>query len=228
MSALTFKTIATGALVVIASNLAIAAEENADISLCRQETTLATRIRCLESVIRRISPVVADTGTNAAVTPLGSLSSLSDQKPANEDVPPVAISADIASAAIEKATTAGTSAMDGNSTESPTRTVDQAPTASGLDSLGEEQIAPKPSREERGNQRLRAHVVAFDFVGRDKLRVRLENGQVWRQSNADRPDLSRALRRKEEFEVELWKSPRGRYRMYIPDANKTLHVTRLK
>ncbi len=96
-----------------------------------------------------------------------------------------------------------------------------------LDSLGQEQVERIVSAENEP-QRIRATVVSYEFVGYNKLRVHLENGQIWRQSNADRPNLSRALRNKDQFEVDLWETERGRFRMYVVDANKTLTVRRIK
>jgi hypothetical protein len=71
-------------------------------------------------------------------------------------------------------------------------------------------------------------VVAFDFVGRNKLRVRLVNGQVWRQIDADRGDFQAMLRNQEGFEVELWQTGLGGYRMRILPTSKTVRVQRLK
>lgn len=76
--------------------------------------------------------------------------------------------------------------------------------------------------------RIPATVVAFDFVRRDKLRVTLDNGQVWRQTDADRPSHYRSLRRFDTFEVEMWETGLGGYRMLIKPTNKMVRVQRLK
>jgi len=95
-----------------------------------------------------------------------------------------------------------------------------------LDRLGQEQL-DKPDADKL-DKRINTHVVSFDFVAIERLRVRLENGQVWRQTDADRPKLSLSLRKLESFDVEMWKTGLGGYRMKILPTGKTVRVRRLQ
>jgi len=97
-----------------------------------------------------------------------------------------------------------------------------------LDRMGAEQLPTDDDQQDIANVRVPATVVAFDFVGRDKLRVRLENDQVWRQIDADRGDFYPLLRNSETFEVELWQTSLGGYRMRILPTNRTVRVRRIQ
>jgi hypothetical protein len=95
--------------------------------------------------------------------------------------------------------------------------------------MGSEQLpGPENAATDQPDARVTVQVVAFDFVGRNKLRVRLVNGQVWRQIDADRGDFQAMLRNQEGFEVELWQTGLGGYRMRILPTSKTVRVQRLK
>lgn len=91
--------------------------------------------------------------------------------------------------------------------------------------LGAEQITPPSQTNE---QRTSAQTVAIRFVGQDKLWVKLDSGQVWRQIDSDRTDLSRRLRNETELEVELWRSKFGGYRLALPAFDRTVKVRRLR
>lgn len=101
---------------------------------------------------------------------------------------------------------------------------DREPERAGLDALGLERV------EETANEgaRYTATVVAFDVVGYRRLLVELENGQVWRQIDGDRRDVSRGLRGEETFEVELWQTGLGGYRMKIGPLDRTIRVDRVR
>lgn len=101
------------------------------------------------------------------------------------------------------------------------------PVETAASGLGAEQLAARSGKRESPD-RVQATVVAFDFVRRDKLRVTLDNGQVWRQTDADRPNHYRSLRRMESFEVEMWETGLGGYRMLIKPTNKMVRVQRIK
>ena len=73
-----------------------------------------------------------------------------------------------------------------------------------------------------------ATVVAFDFVRSEKLRVTLNNDQVWRQTDADRLNHYRSRRRLEAFDDEMWETGLGGYRMLIKPTKQIVRVQRLK
>ena len=98
-----------------------------------------------------------------------------------------------------------------------------------IDDMGSEQLpGPESAETDDSDTRVTVEVVAFDFVGRNKLRMRLVNGQVWRQIDADRSDFQAMLRNQEGFIVELWKTGLGGYRMRILPTSNTIRVQRLK
>jgi hypothetical protein len=100
-------------------------------------------------------------------------------------------------------------------------------TSQSADSLGAEQVINRDRRDDEDDQ-LEATVVAFDFVRYQRLRVQLDNGQVWRQVDGDRVDVTRELHADSKFDVELWKTGLGGYRMRIVALDRTLRVQRLK
>lgn len=96
-----------------------------------------------------------------------------------------------------------------------------------LDKLGRKESRARRNEDTERNERLTAHVSSFKFVGYKKLWIKLDNGQIWQQKKSDRSTLGAKLKRFEEFDVELWQTGFGGYRLYIPDINKTLSVNRL-
>ena len=113
--------------------------------------------------------------------------------------------------------------LSGDSTP-PKPQQSQPPVAAGL---GAEQVEDRePSADEAA--RVRAAVVDFRFVGYRRLMVRLENGQVWRQLDGDRTSVERGLRDAESFEVEMWATRLGGYRMRILPLGRTIRVERLQ
>lgn len=71
-------------------------------------------------------------------------------------------------------------------------------------------------------------MVDFRFVGYRRLMVQLENGQIWRQIDGDRTSVERGLRDAGSFEVEMWATGLGGYRMRILPLEKTIRVERLQ
>lgn len=202
-------------------------EQESAIEQCSDIDNPELRIRCLEDAIRQLA---------------------GDRAPAPDTPAEVPAAAETAAAAPES-TTPGpmapskdpfgieAAAVDGAAKVAETTPVEKVTDAdppsqtetSKLDSMGSEQLPGLETAEtDASDIRVTAQVVAFDFVGRNKLRMRLQNGQVWRQIDADRGDFQAALRNKEHFEVELWQTSLGGYRMQILSTSKTVRVQRLK
>lgn len=93
--------------------------------------------------------------------------------------------------------------------------------------LGAEQVRPGQSGDAE-EPRVRATVVDFRFVGYRRLMVELDNGQVWRQIDGDRTSVERGLRNTETFDVDMWGTKLGGYRMHILPLGRTLRVERLR
>jgi hypothetical protein len=95
------------------------------------------------------------------------------------------------------------------------------------DELGAEQVALLRG-EKQEVPRVTAMVIEHSEVGYQKVRVRLDNGQVWQQTDGDRVRVIRKLRNDPTFAVELWQTSSGGYRMRIPSKNIILRVRRLQ
>lgn len=184
------------------------------VEQCARTASSGERIQCLEDAIRRLQGVpvaeVAEVVEDAAAAEPEPAAPAAERvrKTAEEVLVPLA---EAAPAPVEPIETPAPAAADG-----------------GIDELGLEQVEARNTRQRDPEERITAEVVEFDFVGRQKLRVRLSNGQIWKQTNADRPNHYRALRNKEGFSVELWETGLGGYRMYIVDIGRTVRVERLK
>jgi hypothetical protein len=203
-----------------------AQQQGSAIDRCASVADAAKRIRCLEDAIRDLSDPAAEAPAGAADAAAAS----------DEDTAPTAASPAATTPAAGEAggETPGANAAAPAAANDATPAV-AAPARSGpgadaspLDRMGEEQVERENQAEDIAGMRMSAQVVQFDFVGRNKLRMRLENGQVWRQIDADRGDFYPMLRREERFEVELWQTGIGGYRMRFLPGNRTVRVRRIQ
>jgi hypothetical protein len=71
-----------------------------------------------------------------------------------------------------------------------------------------------------------AAVVASSVVPYKRLQVELDNGQIWRETNADQ--AWDEVRYSPPKSVEIWQTRFGGYRMVIADNDIKLHVERVK
>jgi len=182
-----------------------AAAAPADIERCARMPSDEARIDCLEDAVRRLSGAPA--GPPAAAHERAT----APPRPAAAAVP------------------AATPGVPATVAPAPGPPPPEANAASKLDTLGAEQVARRREKDDDGEaERLAAEVVDFEFVGRNKLKVTLENGQVWVQNRSDRPNLYPRLRNLEGFPVEMWRTSQGSYRMYVPEANRIIRIERLR
>lgn len=215
---------AAGAILsVLSLSISHAQPSSAAIERCAGVADAAARIRCLEDAIRDLSDPAAEAPADAADPPAAG---------DNDTAPAAAAPAAGAPAAGDAGRKSPGAAAPGAANDTaparaaPTRS-DPAADASPLERMGEEQVRPENDAEET-DSRISARVVQFDFVGRNKLRMRLENGQVWRQIDADRGDFYPMLRGEERFEVELWQTGIGGYRMRLLPGSRTVRVRRIQ
>jgi hypothetical protein len=199
-----------------------AQQQGSAIERCAGVADAAARIRCLEDAIRGLSDQAPGGPTGAA-----------DARTATDTntAPTTGASAATRPSAGEGRDTPGAAAATANdaapAVAAPARP-EPAADASPLDRMGERQVQRENEAADIDGLRVSAQVVQFDFVGRNKLRMRLENGQVWRQIDADRGDFYPMLRGEERFEVELWQTGIGGYRMRFLPGNRTLRVRRIQ
>jgi len=231
--------------------VAATAETHTGIELCRQSTSQAAQIACLESLVNHLAlgeePPTGPTQGPATSTADADLTRPTDSAGATPTVP-LAVEAIAAGSAATVTPTRAAPPV----AEEIASTIRSEQNGAANDSSGQGTIvpatAPLPNEaaventsssdsepderadDERGDKsaRIRATAVSFKFVGRNKLRVELDNGQVWRQNNSDRPNLYPSLRRLETFDVEMWQTWQDTYRMHIPAASRTIRVERLR
>lgn len=202
----------TGVVLFTALLSPVAAQTTAEeeIARCAAHEDRDARITCLEAALEAGAPAGGEGATAVAAEPSGA---------GDDEAAPAPLSGkrDAVPATVPDAV--GTA--DRQTTDAA---ADREPERVGLDALGLERV------EEGANEgaRYTATVVAFDVVGYRRLLVELENGQVWRQIDGDRRDVSRGLRGEETFEVELWQTGLGGYRMKIGPLDRTIRVDRVR
>jgi hypothetical protein len=170
------------------------------IRQCSALTDKDARIACLEDALRRTD----DSGDSAAAVAETSTAAREAKSAPREA--PAEPAATVPPPAPESAVSPG---HDGTA-----------------DTLGAEQVRDYDRRD--ADDRVMATVVAFDYVRYQRLRVQFDNGQVWRQVDGDRVDVSRELDADATFDVEVWKTGLGGYRMRIVELDRTLRVQRLR
>ena len=180
---------------------ALAAENMDPIEWCSRAVSESARITCLEEALRNKTGQTPD----VAGAPSEDKSGVS--------VPPRAVS----NSATENGETPAATPVERKKSLREKM----------LDKLGKKEVKKRKGEDSEKNERLTAHVSTFKFVGYKKLWVKLDNGQIWQQKKSDRSTLESRLKRFDEFDVELWRTGFGGYRLHIPEIDKTLAVNRL-
>lgn len=220
------------------------------IEKCAAAPSDAERIACLEALIRNAGGT-ADAARVAPDEPPDAPAVVTESPPAvateAAGPPEVAHGADATPTPMPAAEAAGVeeplpaqevpepaaSAVAAPATSAPGSNVEQESgrTVGSLDraaaELGAEQVAVRESRDDE-TLVVQAMVISHREVGYQKLRVELDNGQIWQQTNGDRQRVLRKLRNSPQFDVELWGTKTGGYRMHIPSQNLTIRVERLQ
>jgi|GEM_PF-761720 len=217
------------------------ASANDTIEQCAAATSMDARIQCLEAALLTLSGESDRRMQDATAERKSSPGSLA----AGETLPPPNAPAAVAPRTEETPMAAATeSAEPPMPAEPPVVTMDSSPgpqvsnanevsdasstaPVSRDDELGAEQVALLRG-EKQEVPRVTAMVIEHSEVGYQKVRVRLDNGQVWQQTDGDRVRVIRKLRDDPTFAVELWQTKSGGYRMHIPSKNITLRVRRLQ
>lgn len=198
-----------GALVLLLSaGHAAADEQDTATANCEDEPTAEARVTCLEQQSRQRSGARDNIPETEGLPNPGGVT----QDEPDGDVPTAEPKAPIAPPSLGPGPAAQPEIA--------------APGDSG-DSGGIAASGAAPADFEPG-ERYPAKVTAFEFVARDRLRVELANGQVWRQTDSERATLEPKLDTAERFDVELWQSQSGDYRMHIPLADRTIPVERVE
>jgi hypothetical protein len=197
-----------GAFAGVLIALPVSAQNGQDaVARCRSLTTDAERIACLEAAVMGTGSQPA--APAAAPTPA----------PATAEPPPR-----------RGFRLPGVPFIGGGDDErsQPQVFSSEAPEAA---ELGAEQVANIDRAAGRApprgpEPRMTAGVVSAREVPYKRLEVELDNGQVWRQTQADENWDSRRYR--DPIDVEIWASAFGGYRMRIVEQDRTLRVERAR
>ena len=102
------------------------------------------------------------------------------------------------------------------------------PQLSSAESLGAEQAARRAgiSSSSMEEERVAALIVSSERTHPNRLQIRLENGQVWRQVQGDTQFVE--LPGDEPIGAEIWRSGFGGYRMRVPSIGRVLKVERMR
>lgn len=194
-----------GLAALVASMTADASETEDIIAECARIASTGDRILCLESALRQLAP--AAEGEAVAALP---------------DLAPERAAAAVAETTATMPATAGKKGSVEASAPAPVASAgEEAP------ELGAEQVARQNDVEEE-TVRVSARIVDHELVGTGRLRLTLDNGQVWIQTGDDDDRIARKIRGETDIPVEMWQSRSGGYRMHLPGIDRTMRVRRLQ
>ena len=217
-----------GLIVAVTASSSFATEAEDAIAACARVASIGDRIICLEDALRRFS-------ADAQPAPLPQARPEADDEVlvASDSAGPPAARTVAVTAAVAPET--GPPALSAVTAEPAPAVVESTPqqkvpaedTSAEAVELGVEQLAAR-NDEDKEQVRISARIVAHELVGTGRLRLTLDNGQVWQQTGDDDDRIARRLRGKDELTVEMWQSRSGGYRMYVTDIDRTLRVRRLQ
>lgn len=184
------------------------------IAQCAAEEDADLRIKCLEDALRASAPTDAVDTVAEEPVPVVPIA------PAPQPTPPIVETP----SAPEVANVAPVPAH--SPAPSPT-----APVATRLaPELGAEQVAARnaTAQTERIEETERGvfAIALVEDIYPGKLRVTLQNGQVWQQIQGDSQRFD--LDTDDVSGVEIWKSRLGGYKLRLTDQRRTLRVSRLR
>lgn len=215
------KLLQAGGLLVLSGGACLANVDDTILECASLESKDA-RIACLELALRRLDSVevasAAEPGGQVEPAERVETESPRESVPAGPPAPVAETLPPAEAARTAQATPAASSPEIGVSDEADPE----------LAGLGSEQVEARNRSKSEDAAVVHATVVDFDFVGYRRLLVQLDNGQIWRQIDGDRTSVERELRNETSFDVELWGTGLGGYRMRIAELDRTLRVERLK
>ena len=113
--------------------------------------------------------------------------------------------------------------------------VEKAPEPSGLPAsapvgIGAEQVIARNQSADDAQKKLEQvrslRVASYDIVPYERLVVRLENGQVWRQIKGDTQRIRVDLKRNQT--VDISKASMSGYKLRLNEMRRTIRVERIK
>lgn len=105
-----------------------------------------------------------------------------------------------------------------------------APPASAVEGIGADQVIARNQTQQERIENLEEargmNVAGYDVVPHDRLVVRLENGQVWRQIKGDTQKVRVDLERNQTVDIE--ESSLGGYKLRLNEIRRTIRVERIE
>jgi hypothetical protein len=203
-----------------------ASGQDAVIAACQALPTETERFDCLADALRLASgqaTLSADDVAAAIQAPAAAEPSAQPSAASPTVVPAVAAPAAPAVASESRRSGLRLPFFGGGSDDEPARVSSTSIAATGL---GAEQVAVREGGGRPAPTVMAAAVVSSDVVGYKQLQVELDNGQVWRQAQAEEP-WDDILDDAPE-QVEIWATRFGGYRMRLVGQDRTMLVERVR
>jgi hypothetical protein len=208
--------VAFGLLLQVSSAVA----QQAVIDHCRKTSSDADRIACLEAALLGRDDGAAKPGPAARIDPP---SQSLDARPADTTVDEPAPTP----AGIDKEVSSPTSAAP--SSPSAQRAAPAEPAAE-PEGLGAEQVVIRNQSRDGVRRQVQAvrglRVASYDKVPYERLVVKLENGQVWRQIKGDTQRIRVDLKRNQT--VDISEGSVSGYKLRLNEIRRTIRVERIR
>lgn len=210
-----------GLLLLAACTTVAAADTEDAVVTCARISSTGDRILCLEDALRRLSPAEAEPAATASLPDIDDEVLTATEASAENEVIEVTgeVGIETAPEAVEPEPAVAAS-------EPPPAAAVATATATSVE-LGAEQVAELRG-EEVEQIRISANIVSHELVGSGRLRLTLDNGQVWQQTGDDDDRIARKIRGEDNLAVEMWQSRSGGYRMFLVEIDRTLRVRRIR
>jgi hypothetical protein len=200
-----------GLAILLPAPAIAAANVDDAIAECARISSTGDRILCLEDALRQLSPA-----TESAVIP-----EVDDEVLVAEDTESTR------SGAGHTATAAGAAVAAAIANQPAAEATSTLATNESQPELGAEQVARQNGVDEE-EIRISAAIVEHTLVGTGRLRLTLDNGQIWQQTGDDDDRIARRIRGETDIAVEMWQSRSGGYRMHLLELDRTLRVRRIR
>ena len=186
------------------------------IDRCKQTSSDADRIACLEAALLG-RELVTDEEPPAQIDPPSIELDAGPEVEKTPETMPVSAAVPIDEVPVEAA---------------PIESAPEPPAANTSTPVGigaEQVIARTPTIEERHDaleQSLDQKVASYSYVPYERLVVRLENGQVWRQIKGDTQRIRVDLRRNQT--VDISEASMSGYKLRLNEIRRTIRVERVR
>ena len=222
MPAMTNKHYLYGGVCLVMLSMTAIADSEEDIARCSLLASVGDRIRCLENALREQSGLdAAESVVDSVDSPVAAMDELGDSE-------------DAVTAMEENVRSRASAPLN-----APAEVVSEVAVASSAvitepsvqdDGIGAEQVRARTATQEERQAKLESAtnqlVAEYTMVPYERLVVRLENGQVWRQIKGDIQRIRVSLERNQTVDIT---EPRfGGYQLRLNEIRRTIRVERIK